>query len=126
MTPERAGSWLKSLQPDDRRLVERARSRNRKLSNPNARDNFIKVSLSDQELARLDELRGDEERAVYLRRLLQAPPDGSETATHGESLAILTRLARDGKVSAAIALERALRGAEDPSDDWLERLVNGN
>ena len=37
----------------------------------------IKVSLNNQELARLDELRGDDERAVRLRRLLHEPPDGS-------------------------------------------------
>jgi hypothetical protein len=91
-----------------------------------AREHHIKVSLNTQELARLDELRGGDDRAVYLRRLLYEPPDGSEVATHGESLAILSRLARGGRTSAAIALERALRGAEDPSDDWLERLVNGN
>ena len=39
-----------------------------------ARTNAVKVSLSDQELARLDELRGNDERAVYLRRL---PPRAS-------------------------------------------------
>jgi hypothetical protein len=31
------------------------------------RKHYVKVSLSDQEVTRLDELRGDEERAVYLR-----------------------------------------------------------
>ena len=38
-----------------------------------ARENKVKVRLNDQELARLDEMRGDEERAVYLRRLLHQP-----------------------------------------------------
>jgi hypothetical protein len=91
------------------------------------RSHHVKVSLNDQELARLDEVRGDEERAVHLRRLLHEPPDGSEVATHGESLAILSRLARDGKVSAAIALERALRGGEAATDDgWLQKLLNGD
>lgn len=93
-----------------------------------SRRHYVKVSLSDQEAARLDELRGDEERAVHLRRLLYEPPDGSEVATHGESLAILTRLARDGKVSAAIALERALRaedaGGEPRGELW--RLLHGD
>ena len=42
------------------------------------RSRYVKLSLNDQELARLDEIRGDEERAVYLRRLLHEPPDGSE------------------------------------------------
>jgi hypothetical protein len=38
---------------------------------------YVKVSLSDQEVTRLEELRGDEERAVYLRRLLHEPPKGA-------------------------------------------------
>jgi hypothetical protein len=80
------------------------------------RKHHIKVSLSDQELARLDEHRGDEERAVYLRRLLHEPPSGSEVATHTESLAILTRLARDGRATPAIALEKALRGDQPASE----------
>lgn len=89
------------------------------------RSHHIKVSLNDQELARLDELRGDEERAVHLRRLLHEPPNGSEVATHTEALAILTRLARDGKATPAIALERALRG-DVAVDDPLERLLRGD
>jgi hypothetical protein len=97
------------------------------MSNPmGRRSNYVKVSLSDQELVRLDELRGSEDRAVHLRRLLYEPPDGSEVATHGESLAILTQLARDRKVAAAIALERALRGdgRDEPAGD-LARLLRG-
>jgi hypothetical protein len=35
---------------------------------------YVKVSLLDQEVTRLDELRGDEEGAVYLRLPLQEPP----------------------------------------------------
>ena len=62
------------------------------------REHKVLVSLNDQEATRLDEIRGDEERAVYLRRLLHEPPKGNEVATHGEAMAILTRLARDGKV----------------------------
>ena len=38
-----------------------------------ARKHKVMVSVNDQELARLDEMRGDEERAVYLRRLLHQP-----------------------------------------------------
>jgi hypothetical protein len=83
----------------------------------------IRVRLNDQELARLDELRGDEERAVYLRRLLHEPPDGSEVATYTESLAIPSRLARDGRTTAAIALERALRGDQPASE--LEEFLRG-
>jgi hypothetical protein len=88
-----------------------------------ARRHHIKVSLSDQEAARLDELRGDEERAVYLRRLLHEPPKGNEVATHGEALAILTRLARDGRTTAAIALEKTLRGDQPASE--LEDFLRG-
>ena len=87
------------------------------------RKHQVKVRLNDQELARLDELRGDEERAVYLRRLLHEPPKGNEVATHSEALAILTRLARDGRTTAAIALERALRGDQPTSE--LEEFLRG-
>jgi hypothetical protein len=89
-----------------------------------ARQNKITVRLNDRELARLDELRGDDDRAAHLRRLLHEPPKGSEVATHGESLAILSRLARDGRTTAAIALERALRGERSPGDE-LERFIRG-
>ena len=88
------------------------------------RKHHVKVSLSDQEAARLDELRGDEERAVYLRRLLHEPPKGDEIATHGEAMAILSRLARDGKVVAAVALEKALRGEQPASE--LEDFLRGS
>jgi hypothetical protein len=88
-----------------------------------ARRHYVKVSLSDQEAARLDELRGDEERAVHLRRLLHEPPSGDEVATHGEALAILTRLARDGRTTAAIALEKTLRGDQPASE--LEDFLRG-
>jgi hypothetical protein len=81
------------------------------------------VRLNDQEVARLDEIRGDEERAVYLRRLLHEPPDGSEVATHTEALAILTRLARDGRTTAAMALEKTLRGEQPASE--LEDFLRG-
>jgi hypothetical protein len=90
---------------------------------PGPRKHHVKVSLNDQELARLDELRGDEERAVYLRRLLHEPPTGAEVATHTEALTILTRLARDGRTTAAIALERALRGTQPSSE--LEEFLRG-
>ena len=88
-----------------------------------ARTNAVKVSLSDQELLRLDELRGSDERAVYLRRLLHDPPKGNEIATHGEALGILTRLARDGRTTAAIAFERTLRGDHAAPDGELARLL---
>jgi hypothetical protein len=74
------------------------------------RQNDALVRLSDSELARLDELRpAGTPRATFMRSLLQAPPTEEEIATRSEVLAILSRLARDGRVAAAIALERALR-----------------
>jgi hypothetical protein len=60
---------------------------------------------------------------VYLRHLLHEPPKGNEVATHTESLAILTRLARDGRTTAAIALERALRGESTEVGGELARLL---
>ena len=87
------------------------------------RKHHVKVSLNDQEVVRLDEVRGDEERAVYLRRLLHEPPSGNEVATHSEAMAILSRLARDGRTTAAIALERALRGDQPTSE--LEEFLRG-
>ena len=79
------------------------------------RDLALKVRLSKAEMARLDEMRGPTNRAEYLRRLLQGPPpEGGPT--HDEAVHILYGLAKDGKVGAAVALERALRG-EQPSGD---------
>ena len=52
------------------------------------RRHYVKVSLSAQEVARLDELRGDEERAVHLRRLIQQPLQETKwrpTARHWRS-----------------------------------------
>ena len=88
-----------------------------------ARQNRITLRFSDQELARLDELRGDQERAVFIRHLLREPPSGDEVATRTEALGILTRLARDGRTTAAIALERALREDQEVPDGELARLL---
>jgi 8-hydroxy-5-deazaflavin:NADPH oxidoreductase len=46
---------------------------------------------------------------VFLRQLLQGPSAVEEVPSHAEAVAILARLAHDGKVAAAAALERALR-----------------
>jgi hypothetical protein len=43
-------------------------------------------------------------------------------ASREEALSILTSLARDGRVAAAIALERALRG-EAPAGDVLDDIL---
>jgi hypothetical protein len=93
------------------------------------REHKILVSLDGLELARLDELRpSGTARAVYLRQLLQDPSAVEEAPSHAEAVAILARLARDGKVAAAVALERALRddaGAGGPEGE-LERLLRGD
>ena len=80
------------------RAAARAQKNRKRLITMAKREHKVLVSLNDQEATRLDEIRGDEERAVYLRRLLHEAPKGDEIATHGEAMAILTRLARDGKV----------------------------
>ena len=90
------------------------------------RNNDIMVRLSDAELARLDELRPpDSKRATFLRSLLHQPPTGDEVATRTEALGILTRLARDGRATAAIALARELRDEqiEPEPEDELARLL---
>lgn len=87
------------------------------------RQNEVKIRLSDDEIARLDELRPrGMSRAAYVRSFLREPADEKEVATRGEALAILTALARDGRVSAAIALERALRESEE-IDDPLDEIL---
>ena len=85
-----------------------------------ARTHNVMVKLNDTELARLDEVRPpDVKRATFLRSLLQEPPSGDEVATRGEALGILTRLARDGRVTAAIALAKELRDDEAAPDQQL-------
>jgi hypothetical protein len=84
------------------------------------------VTLSDREITRLDELRGSAPRAIHLRRLLYEPPSRSGIVSHEEVLALLSEKARSGAVSAAIALERALRHEPDPTiDDELARILDG-
>jgi hypothetical protein len=83
------------------------------------------VRLSDEELARLDEIRPPSlSRPAFIRSLLREPPTGDEVATHGEVLGILSLLAREGRVSAAIALERALRESEEGADP-LDAILKG-
>ena len=89
-----------------------------------ARTHNVMIKLNDAELARLDELRPpDVKRAPFLRSLLQEPPSGDEVATRTEALGILTRLARDGRTTAAIALERALRDDQEVPEGELARLL---
>jgi hypothetical protein len=88
-----------------------------------AREHILKVTLSDAELEELDELRGGVPRAIWLRQAIHKPPETCDVASREESLAILTSLARDGRVAAAIALERALRGDASDHEDPLEALL---
>jgi hypothetical protein len=99
-----------------------------------SRDTVVHVRLSASELARLDELRpSGTPRATFMRSLLHEPPNWDQVATRVEALTILSRLARDGRVTAAIALARELRGPsalrnepwDDPDDGELERLLDG-
>jgi hypothetical protein len=83
----------------------------------------VMVRLNDAELAWLDEIRpGGVPRAVYLRNLLREPPTAEDIADRQEALALLSGLARAGKVSAAIALERALRATPKSDEDWDDEL----
>ena len=89
------------------------------------REHSIKVTLNAQELARLDAIRpSGTTRPAFLRSLLEEPPRDNEVATRTEALGILTRLARDGRVAAAIALERAVREEASP-DDKLDEILGG-
>ena len=65
-------------------------------------------------------MRGSAPRAVYLRRQLHRPPSSPDIATRSEALGLLTRLARDGRTQAVIALARELREASDSATlDWI-------
>jgi hypothetical protein len=91
------------------------------------RELAVNVRLNGREMARLDELRGPTSRAEYLRRLLHGPPSESDP-THSEAMQILYGLAKDGRVGAAVALERALRadGDQHRPDGELARLLRGD
>jgi hypothetical protein len=82
------------------------------------------VRLNDAELAHLDELRGGVPRAIFIRSLLRGDAQDPDVASRAEALSILTSLARDGRVSAAIALVRELPPDEGESfDSELERII---
>jgi Arc/MetJ-type ribon-helix-helix transcriptional regulator len=87
----------------------------------------ITIRLSPEELARVDELRGEGvSRSAFVRELLRRAGPLDEAPSYAEALLLLARSARAGKVQAQVALERALRhAADDDDDDWLERLLDG-
>lgn len=76
--------------------------------------------MSGEEVARVDELRGEGvSRSAFVRELLRRSGPLDEAPTYAESLLVLARSARAGKVQAQVALERALRGVQDDGDaDW--------
>src|SRR5215211_6216134 len=89
----------------------------------------VDVRLNADELSKLDELRTGRTRSATIRDLIRGASgatSGSEP-THGEVLRVLAAMARDGKVAAAVALERALRDRDDsPLDDELDRILRGD
>ena len=58
-----------------------------------------------------------------MRSLLREPSRCVDVATRSEALGIHTSLARDGRLSAAIALESALRNTDPGESDVLQELV---
>ncbi len=82
------------------------------------------------EVARLDEFRGDRTRTAYIRELIRraSPADDDDGPDHAEALQLLAQSARNGSVTAAVALERALRAEPAPSapDDELARILRGS
>jgi hypothetical protein len=84
------------------------------------------VRVDDAELAELDAMRNGVSRAAFVRSLIRKPPEVKDVASYEEALAILTAMARDGKVAGAIALQRALH---DPPQahvkDELDEILRG-
>ncbi len=95
-----------------------------------AREKRIAVRLGADELARLEELCPDGmSHGAYIRSLIMeaSPAREVDFANREEALTILSRMARDGKVAAAVALARELRtdGQEAAPDDELARILRG-
>ena len=89
----------------------------------------ISVRLPVGELARLDEMRGSGvSRSAFVRELLRRSGPIDEEPSYGESLRLLARSARAGKVPAQVALERALRASDvvSDADGELARLLRGD
>jgi hypothetical protein len=83
----------------------------------------ISIRLDRRDLARVDEMRGGVSRSAFVRELLRQSGPLEEVATRTEAMAILSGLARNGRVSAAIALARELRGDRPVSE--LEDFLRG-
>ena len=82
--------------------------------------------MSADEIARLDEIRGEGvSRSAFVRELLRRAAPLDEAPSYPESLLLLARSARAGKVQAQVALERALRAENDVEPDGeMARLLS--
>jgi hypothetical protein len=79
----------------------------------------ISVRMSDDDLARLDELRPEGTgRPAFIRSLLRRATPTEESPTYEEAVALLARSARAGKVTAL----RADEGVHEPEGE-LARLL---
>ena len=83
----------------------------------------ITIRLNPEELARVDEIRGEGvSRSAFVRELLRRAGPLDEEPTYAEAIVLLARSARAGKVQAQVCLVRELRG-EVGGDDPLEALL---
>ena len=85
----------------------------------------ITIRLTPEEVARVDEIRGDGvSRSAFVREMLRRAAPLDEAPSYPESLLLLAKSARAGKVQAQVALERALRAESDVEPDGeLARLL---
>ena len=117
----------------DRRVGRCARTENIESEPPEMtrrpQRHTVSVHLTEDEVARLDEIRsGEVSRSAFMRGLLRNAGPQDAAPSHDEAVGLLAESARGGKVAAQIALERALRsdqGATDP-DGELARLLRGD
>jgi hypothetical protein len=88
----------------------------------------ITIRLSPEEVARVDEIRGEGvSRSAFVRELLRRAAPLDEAPSYPESLLLLARSARAGKVQAQVALERALRDENDLQPEGeLARLLRND
>jgi hypothetical protein len=85
----------------------------------------ITIRLSPEEVARVDEIRGEGvSRSAFVRELLRRAAPLDDAPSYPESLLLLARSARAGKVQAQVALERALRAENEVEPEGeLARLL---
>ena len=87
----------------------------------------VTFRLSPEDLVKIDELRPAKvSRSEFVRTLLRHADPMNETASHMESVRLLSDSARAGNVQAQVALERALRASakqEDEVGDAITKLL---